>query len=94
MFFLSISNNVQSGLEQAKDEVITIAVFLINRIAVPVAAVILIGFLFFNIAGWVNKRNRGEDYQNHVIGFGVCLVSLVLVLSFPFWGLAMIGLGA
>lgn len=86
------ANDVTNGLKGAKDNVISFVKPAINDVAVPILAVVAGVFLLFFICSAVNRHRGGEEYKDKIIGIIVCLISLVLILSFSAWGWKMMGL--
>lgn len=86
------ADSVTEGLTSAKNNVISFVKPAINNVAVPLLGVIAGCFLLFFICSAVNRHRGGEEYKDKLIGIIVCLVSLVLILSFPTWGWSMMGL--
>lgn len=85
------TNNVQAGLSDAKNGVMTLIKFAVNSIGVPIMSAVIVGFLLFNIVKAVSKHRGGEDYS-HNIGWIIALVIvLALVTSFPAWGWKLAG---
>jgi hypothetical protein len=84
-------SQVTQGLTDAKGDVIGFAKPAINTVAVPIAAVVIGCIMLFFIVGAVRKHRGGEEYQDKIIAIIICLVALVLVLSFPAWGWTMMG---
>lgn len=83
--------DVNAGLESAEGQVMNFSKPAVNDVVVPLAAVAVGIVLLFFIVGAVNRHRGGDEYKDKIIGIIVCLVVLVLVLSFPTWGWTMIG---
>lgn len=93
-FMKAISNpillDIQAGLTAAKDEVINNIKPIINNIAIPMAAtVLLVIFFFFLVMAWKRHKN-GEGYGAHLATMAIILVVLVLVVSATKWLWAML----
>ena len=89
---LSVSNNIDAGMELAKQEFTNVSKNIINKVAVPAISVVLIGLLLFFIAGAVARHRQGSSYGDKLIPIGICVVVLALVVTFPVWGWTMIGI--
>ena len=83
--------DVTSGLTSAKTSVMNTVKPAVNTVVVPILSVIIVGFLLFFISGAVSHHRGGEEYSDKIIKIMVCLVALILVLSFPTWGWTMVG---
>lgn len=77
--------DINSGLEQAKNEVVDKIKFLVNNIAIPIIATVLVGILIFNIAKAVKKHRTGEGYGENITGIVITVLVLALVVSAPAW---------
>lgn len=85
-----ISLDVQAGLAAAKDEVINNIKPIINNIAIPMAAtVLLVIFFFFLVMAWKRHKN-GEGYGAQLTTMAIILVVFVLVVSATKWLWAML----
>lgn len=83
--------DVQSGLTQAKDLVMTNVKFLVNSIAVPIISTILAGVLIFAIVGAVKLKRQGEDYSNRITAIIVVILVIVLISTAPLWVWNVVG---
>lgn len=86
------TNSVKHGLSMAKDNIIDTVQFLVNWIAVPVAAVVILGLIVLFIVLAVRKHNRGDEYQDDIRHIVIAIIGLVLVCTFPKWGWSMVDL--
>lgn len=77
--------DINSGLEQAKNEVVEKIKYLVNNIAIPIIAAVLVGILIFNIAKAVKKHRTGEGYGENITGIVITVLVLALVVSAPAW---------
>lgn len=91
---MNSASSVKNGIEMASDGSIDVLKFFIDKAVVPVVAVIILAFTIFFIVGAVKKHRSGDDYHQDVTNIIVCVVGIALVLSFPAWGWAMIGMGS
>lgn len=86
------TNSVKHGLGMAKDNIVDIVQFLVNWIAVPIIAVVILGLIVFFIGLAVRKHNRGDEYQDDIKHIVIAIIGLVLVCTFPKWGWSMVDL--
>lgn len=91
-FLLSAgTNDIKAGLIEATNNVTDIAMFIVNYVVVPLAAMFLTGLLIFLIVKVV-KMNKAHENHSQVVGeIVLVVVGLTLILSFPFWGWKMLG---
>jgi hypothetical protein len=87
----STASDVSKGLTDAKQQVVDFSKPAINDVLVPLIAIVIGVFLLFFVGGAVNRHRGGEEYKDKIIAIIICLVALVLVLSFPAWGWTMMG---
>lgn len=85
------AGTVTQGVTAAKTQVMNFVKPTINTVAVPIAAVIVGCVMLFFIVGAVRRHRGNEDYGEKLIGIIICLVALVLILTFPTWGWTMMG---
>lgn len=82
--------DVKSGLTSAKNEAVTMVKFIVENVAIPVIAAVLVGLLIFNIAKAVKKHHGAEPYGDNLIGIGIVVIVLAVVISAPNWMWSMI----
>ncbi|WRS29021.1 DUF3852 family protein (plasmid) [Oscillospiraceae bacterium MB08-C2-2] len=90
---LILSANIQSGLDTAKGEIMDVMKYGVDKFAVPILAAVVVVVMLFYIGGAISQHRQGQDYQEKLKPIGICLVVLVLIVTFPVWGWAMIGQG-
>lgn len=83
--------DVQTGLTQAKEEIMSTVKFGVNVILIPIILVILAGVLIFAIAKAVDKHNKGEDYKENIKAIVVIVLVIAVVASAPAWIWTMVG---
>lgn len=83
--------DVKAGITAAKNEAIDTGKFLINDVAIPIIAVVLVGILLFAIAKCVKKHREGEDYSKNIVSCVVIVIVIALVISARSWLWLMIG---
>ena len=80
------SADVQQAITTASNEVKSLAEFVIGSIVVPLALVVLAGFLLIGIIGLAKKRRQGEPYNEEVTHIVVIVAVILLVSSYYLWG--------
>lgn len=85
------TNSVISGMTSAKNEFMTVLVFAVNKIIIPIIAAAILIAIIFAIAACVRKHQGQQSYTDKLIVIGICVAALALVVSFPSWGWQMIG---
>lgn len=83
--------DVKAGITAAKNEAIDTGKFLINDVAIPIIATVLVGVFIFAIAKCVKKHRDGDDYSKNIISCVVIVVVIALVISARSWLWLMIG---
>lgn len=85
-------DSIKNGLLQAKNNTTEIIIFIVNYIVIPIAVVIILGFLVFSIIAMVKKHRQQDNMQQDITDAVICVIVLALVISFPSWGWKMIGM--
>lgn len=83
--------DVKAGINAAKNEAIDTGKFLINDVAIPIIATVLVGVFIFAIAKCVKKHRDGDDYSKNIVSCVVIVVVIALVISARSWLWLMIG---
>lgn len=81
----------QSGITQAKNEVMTNTKFAVNTVVIPIICAILAGVLVFLIASAAGSHKRGEDYSDKIKPIVIVFGAIVLIASAPLWVWDMVG---
>ncbi|MEG1993308.1 MAG: hypothetical protein RR048_00190, partial [Oscillospiraceae bacterium] len=76
------------------DAVEDILKFIVNNGVVSLGLISSLVFLLINIISLIkkNKAQQGEDIRNNIAGIVICVIVMVLVLTFSSWGWKMIGM--
>ena len=83
--------DVQAGLTQAKNEIMSIVKFGVNFIIIPIACAILAGVAIFLICQCVGAHKRGEDYKDKIMPIVILVIVFALLASAPTWIWTMAG---
>ncbi|MEG1044805.1 MAG: hypothetical protein RSF81_08560 [Oscillospiraceae bacterium] len=87
-------NNIKNGITESLDAVEDILKFIVNNGVVSLGLISSLVFLLINIISLIkkNKAQQGEDIRNNIAGIVICVIVMVLVLTFSSWGWKMIGM--
>lgn len=85
------TNSVISGLTSAKNEALTVVMYAVNYVVVPLIAIGIGVAIIFAIAACVRKHSGQQSYTDKLIVIAVCVIAMALVISFPAWGWEMMG---
>lgn len=90
---MNSADNITSGLSMAKENTMQIIHFCVDKVAVPIGAGVILLVIVMIAIGATKKHRAGDDYQEDLWKGLIAIVGLGLVISFPYWGWAMIGIG-
>ena len=85
------TGSVMSGMTKAKNEFMSVLVFAVNTIIIPIICCGIGLALIFAITACVRKHQGQQSYTDKLIVIGICVAALALVISFPSWGWEMLG---
>lgn len=83
--------DVQAGLTQAKNEIMTNVKFAVNIIIIPIACAILAGITIWLILQCVGSHRKGEDYSDKIKPIAILVIVIVLIASAPTWIWTLVG---
>lgn len=86
---ISASADVMSGLQAAENQLLSDFKTIITTIVVPIAAVLVVAILVFNIVRLSMHKRQGGDITDNVIGIAICITVLILLGTFEIWGITM-----
>ncbi|MBE6905006.1 MAG: hypothetical protein E7476_01830 [Ruminococcaceae bacterium] len=87
-------DSIKNGLSIAKENIVDLVQFGVNFVLVPLIAIAIVALIVFFIALAVRKHGRGDEYQDDIRHIVIALIGLAAVVSFPFWGWAMIDMSS
>lgn len=83
--------DVQAGLTQAKNEIMTTVKFAVNSIIIPIVCAILAGIAVFLILQCIGSHRKGEDYSDKLKPIAILVIVVVLIASAPTWIWTLVG---
>ncbi len=87
---LAVSADVESGLNDAKEELLESGMNILSNVFVPIGEFICLAVLVYLIITAIGKHRENEGYKSQLVGIGVTVAVMILLLAFGIWGPEMI----
>lgn len=81
----AIPLSIEDGIDLITGTVTDTGKLIVNRAVVPIAAVLLAGFLIFAVISIGKRRREGDDYSKQLMAAIVLIILIALDLSAPIW---------
>lgn len=89
LFSAGASADVIVALQGAKDELSSGIKTILDTVVVPLGMLFAGGVLLFNVIKIAGLKSKGEDFKSNLTGVVVCVVVLILLVSWYAWGPAL-----
>lgn len=87
---LSVSADMEAGLESAKDTLLTSMTNIIGNVVVPIGMGVATVVFLFNLMQFLKQRREGEGYRGTMVTMGITIAIDVLLGTWSIWGKALL----